>query len=122
MAVDLKHNYNATQDRYWVNTDKFWEFQNEYDELQEEKQNPVSVELNIIVKLKVLGNPPKLETKDAFLPMTTVYGGMKGVKLHLKKKVIDTVYAWEDSGVEIQKIILNKLYVKKLKTGFITRY
>ena len=38
-------------------------------------------------------------------------GGLQGVKLYLKHKVIETVYAWEDSGAEIKKMILNKLYV-----------
>ena len=101
------------QDRYWVNKDRFWEFQNEYKKLQDEKQNPMTVEMNIVVKLKILGKPPKSLSKDAFLPMTTVYGGIQGVKLYLKKKVIDTVYAWEDSGAEIQQIIVKKLIKKE---------
>ena len=53
--------------------------------------------------------------KEAFIPITTVYGGMEGVKMYIKKLVIDSVYAWEDSPTEIQKMILNKLYVKKSK-------
>ena len=40
---------------------------------------------------------------------------MNGVKPHIKNIMMNTVYAWEDSGVEIQKIILNKLYIRKAK-------
>ena len=113
MAVDLKHDFDGDENRYWVNKNKFWEFHKEYDKLQDEKQNPMTVEMNIVVKLKILGEPPKFLSKDAFLQMTTVYGGIQGVKLYLKKKVIDTVYAWEDSGAEIQQIILKKLIKKE---------
>ena len=45
----------------------------------------------------------KIIQKDAFIPITTVFGGMEGVKLYIKKLVIDSVYAWEDSPTEIIK-------------------
>jgi len=57
----------------------------------------------------------KIKQVNAFIPITTVYGGAEGVKMYIKKLVMDSVYAWEDSAVEIQKMILNKLYVKKVK-------
>ena len=56
LETDLKHDWDARDGRYWVNKDKFWEFQVEYDELQDEQRNPVSVELHIIVKIKEVFN------------------------------------------------------------------
>ena len=47
----------------WVNKDKFWEFQQEYNEMQEEQQNPVSVGMHIIVEMKTLAD------KKSFLKM-----------------------------------------------------
>ena len=114
MAVDLKHDFDGEEERYWVNKDKFWYFQNKYEKLQEEKNDAVLVEANMIVEIRVLMTN-KIRQKDAFIPITTVYGGMEGVKMYIKKLVIDSVYAWEDSPTEIQKMILNKLYVKKSK-------
>ena len=112
MVVDLKHDFDES--RYFVNKNKFWYFQNKYKELQEENKDPVSVEAHIIVEIRELMTN-KIIQKDAFIPITTVFGGMEGVKLYIKKLVINTVYTWEDSPIEIIKIILNKLYVKKLK-------
>ena len=108
LAVDSKHDVGDDvfdQDRYWVNKDRFWEFQKEYDKLQDEKQNPMTVEMNIIVELKTMEEFPKFLSKDAFIPITTAYGGMEGVKMYIKKLVINSVYAWEDSGTEIIKMI-----------------
>ena len=36
--------------------------------------------------------------------MTTVYGGDNGIKLFIKHKIIEMVYAYEDSDWEIQSI------------------
>jgi len=119
LETDLKHDWDARDGRYWVNKDKFWEFQVEYDELQERQQNPVSVELHIIVEIKEVFNDV-IKNKDAFLPQKTVYGGMQGVKLYLKKVIIDSVYAWEASATEIQHIFLNKLYTQKAKQNLST--
>ena len=52
LEVDLKHDYDREEERYWVHKSKFWEFKNEYDELQDGQQNPVSVELHIITEVK----------------------------------------------------------------------
>ena len=46
-----------------------------------------------------------IKNKDAFLPQITVYGGMQGVKLYLKKVIIDSDSAWEASAAEIQHIL-----------------
>ena len=49
-------------------------------------------------------------TKDAFIPMTTVYGGNEGIKL-LKEQVMGSVYKWEDSGKEILSMEIQNLYI-----------
>ena len=121
LETDLKHDWDARDGRYWVNKDKFWEFQVEYDELQERQQNPVTVELHIIVEVREVFNGA-IKNKDAFLPQKTVYGGMQGVKLYLKKVIIDSVYAWEASATEIQHIFPNTLHLQKNRTKFINRY
>ena len=119
LEADLKHDFDKEVGRYWVNKDKFWEFQNEYDELQDGQQDPVSVELHIIVEIKEIFQNI-ITRKDAFLPTQQVYGGMKGVKLYLKKVIMDSVYAWEESPTEIQHIFLNKLYIHKVKQNLST--
>ena len=43
LDVDLKHDYSEGAKRYFVNKDKFWEFKKDYNKLQDEKQNPMSV-------------------------------------------------------------------------------
>ena len=62
------------------------------------------------MKLKNL-ETKKEEERNAFPPVTTVYGGVNGVKLFLKHAVIETVYAYEDSGYEILAIELKMLYI-----------
>ena len=97
----MKHDYEEATNRYWLNKDKFWEFQQEYDEMQEEQQKPASVEMHIIVEMKTLADK-KIILKDTFTEMKND-GGLQGAQLYLKHKVIDIVYAWEDSGAEIQE-------------------
>ena len=120
LEAGLKHDYDVYFDRYWVNRDKFWEFRDEYDELQEREENPVNVELHIIAEIKEVYQNNEIKFKDAFLPQKTVFGGMEGVKLYLKKVVINSVYAWEESAAEIQHIFLNKLYIQKARKNLST--
>ena len=47
--------------------------------------------------------------------MTTVYGGDNGVQLFIKHKIIEMVYAYEDSDWEIQSMSIMKLYKQKKK-------
>ena len=53
----------------------------------------------------------KIETKfeeEKMIPMTTVYGGDDGIKLFIKHKIIEMVYAYEDSAWEIQSVSIIK--------------
>ena len=45
--------------------------------------------------------------------MTTVYGGDNGVKLFFKQKIIEMVYAYEDSDWEIRSMSIIKFYKQK---------
>ena len=45
--------------------------------------------------------------------MTTVYGGDNGVKLFIKHRIIEMVYAYEDSDWEIQSISIINFYKQK---------
>ena len=47
--------------------------------------------------------------------MTTVYGGDNGIKLFFKHKIIEMVYAYEDSDWEIQSMSITKFYKQKKK-------
>ena len=47
--------------------------------------------------------------------MTTVYGEDNGIKLFLKHKIIEMVYAYEDSDYEIQSMNIIKFYKQKKK-------
>ena len=112
--IDVKLRFDAdpTSNRTWVNKDRFPEIQSQYDDLQDNSSlsDPWSVEFHIQVHIKNL-ETGKTENKQAFPPMTTVYGGDNGVRLFLKQKVIETVYHYEDSGYEILAIDLKRLYI-----------
>ena len=45
--------------------------------------------------------------------MTTIYGGVNGVKMFIKNKIVEIVYVYEGSNTEIQNIFLKKLYILK---------
>ena len=49
------------------------------------------------------------------MPVTTVYGGDNGIKLFIKHKIIEMVYAYEDSDWEIQSISIIKFDEQKKK-------
>ncbi len=110
--VDLK--FDNDGDRTWVNKDTFLEIQTEHDNLQDSGtlNDPWGVEFRIAVHLKHV-DTQKTYTKQAFPPMTMVYGGNKGVLLFLKQKVIETVYRYEDSEYEIISIDFKQLYIQK---------
>jgi hypothetical protein len=115
-TADLKFDYDEDEGRSWVNTYKFAEFIEQHEEIQENSSlnNGSSVQFNIKVKLKNITDA-KIEYRNAFPPMTTVYGGVKGIQAFLKTIVIDTVYAYESSGYEILAIELKRLYIDKLR-------
>ena len=56
------------------------------------------------------------EIKKIWIPMTTVYGRDNGIKLFIKHKIIEMVYAYEDSDWEIQSISIDKFYKQKKET------
>lgn len=60
----------------------------------------------------------KEETKKIWIPLTTVYGGTNGVKLFIKHKIIEMVYAYEDSDWEIQSMSIVKLYTQKRNKNY----
>ena len=103
--------------RTWVNKDKFDEFESEYRESQDDSSlaNTSSVEFEIHVKM-VKVETKKEETKKIWIPLTTVYGGTNGVKLFIKHKIIEMVYAYEDSDWEIQSMSIVKLYTQETIT------
>ena len=65
----------------------------------------VHIEFEIHVKMVKVATK-KEETKKIWVPMTTVYGGDNGIKSFFKHKIIEMVYAYEDSDWEIQSIII----------------
>ena len=112
IEAELKH--DRGEKRYFVNKDRFDEFINEHNDIQATETNEVSVQLNIIVELKDV-EANEYYTKDIWIPMTTIYGGVNGVKMFIKSKIVDIVYVYEGSNAEIQKILLKKLYMLKKK-------
>ena len=84
--VDLKFTDDDNLNRKWVDTDKFPEFHNDYNESQENSSLTESSEVQFRVKTIIKDiDTKKEETKVAFTDMTTVYGGNEGIKLFLKK-------------------------------------
>ena len=46
---------------------------------------------NTIVELRDV-DPREYYTKDIWIPMTTIYGGVNGVKMFIKNKIVEIVY------------------------------
>ena len=55
----------------------------------------------------------EITTKIYFSKTTTIYGGDECIKLYLKTEIISSIYAYEDSGYDIQSISIQPLYIKK---------
>ena len=108
--VDLK--FVEDTDRTWVDTNKFDEFHNNYEDSQENSSLNTSseVQFRIITKIKDI-DTGVLETTNVFPDTTTVYGGTYGVKLFLQDQVIQSLYRYERSGKEILSIELLDLYI-----------
>ena len=114
LNVKLQFDKDEFNQRTWVNKDGFDGFESEYREYQDDGTlaNTSSVEFEIHVKM-VKVETKKEETKEIWIPLTTVYGGANGVKLFIKHKIIEMVYAYEDSDWEIISMGIVKLYTKK---------
>ena len=114
--VQLKFDKDNNHDRTWVNKDRFPEFESEYQQSQDDSSlsDTSSVEFEIHIKMKKVETGAE-ETKKIWISMTTIYGGVNGVKLFIKHKIIEMVYAYEDSDWEIISMSIVKLYTNKLK-------
>ena len=115
LAIKLKFESDHLNDRRWVNKDIFPEFESEYQQSQDDSSlsDTSSVEFEIHINMKKVETGAE-ETKKIWIPMTTVYGA-NGVMLFLKHKIIEMVYAYEDSDWEIKSMNIIKLYTNKLK-------
>ena len=102
IEADSRHYYDDGDQWYLVNTDKFGEFTKEHNNIQATETNEISVQVNINAELKNV-DMEEYYTKDIWIPMTTVYG-VKGMKMFMKNKMIEVVYAHEGSNAEIQQI------------------
>ena len=114
VKVDLKfydHKYNGLPIQRVVQ-DEFNTIISKHEEAQESEDNPLSVELKLLTVIKTL-DTDEIERKEAFKPMKTIYGGITGVRNYLKSLIIESIYKWEDSGIEIENIYINNLYLKK---------
>ena len=114
---DVKLKFDRYDDRTWVNKDNFPEFESQYQQSQDDSSlsDTSSVEFEIHIKMVKNLKIEKIEdTKKIWIPMTTVYGA-NGVKLFIKHKIIEMVYAYEDSDWEIVSMSIIKLYHNKQK-------
>ena len=98
--------------RTWVLKEKFTSIQLRFTESQATQTNGSAVEFKIAVVVMRI-NTREITTKIYFSNTVTVYGGDKGLKLYLKTQIISSIYAYEDSGYEIQTISIQQLYIKK---------
>ena len=79
---------------------------------------PPTHEPQIIKTLWMDGFPPSLDNSHEsapkiIKPMKTIYGGVTGVRNYLKSLIIESIYKWEDSGVEIKNIYIHKIRFSK---------
>ena len=117
--VDFKFDYDRQLGRTWVNKESFYRLNEAYENSQEHQHQPLDVEFEVILTMKHDG---KNVTKKPWVHSTTVYGGVNGLRLFMKHKVIDLVYTYEDSDYEIQTMQLSRLYVMKRKQQIATHF
>ena len=110
--INVGLNFVEDTDRTWVDTNKFDEFHNNYEDSQENTSLNASSEIQfrIIIRIKDI-DTGALETKNMFPDTTTVYGGTYGVRLFLQDQVIQSAYRYERSGKETLSIELLGLYI-----------
>lgn len=114
VGVNLK--FDDDGDRTWINKDRFDEFESEYQQSQDDSSLSDTSRVEFEIHIKMVKVETKTEeTNKIWINMTTVYGGVNGVKLFIKHKIIEMVYAYEDSDWEIISMSIIKLYIKKQK-------
>ena len=109
--ISLKYDDPNDYEVQQVNQDRFSDFMNDYEALQNKQTNPLTVEL----KFRIETQKPNMaaEITEMFIRQETVYGGLHGLKLYIKTQVIKLVYMFEDSGTYIKNINLTNMYVSK---------
>ena len=127
LDVDLKFDKHPDWPGSWVNKDKFLDFEAEYNDTQDNSalNSASDVEFAIHITLRHVSENPsqRIEHVEKIrISMTTVLGGINGVKLFIKKKIMEMIYAYEGSGYEIVSMTIVKLYIQKkrqqLKVNF----
>ena len=108
--ISLKHDPNDF-DVPQVNRDRFPDFMNDYDALQNKQTNQLAVELQF--RIETQKQNMTAEISEIFLRQETVYGGLQGLNLYIKTQVIKLVYMFEDSGTSIKNVTLTNMYVSK---------
>ena len=102
--------------RTWVNKDKFQEFELEYHDSQDDNSpiNISDVEFEVHINMKDL-DTKIIGIKIIWIPLTEVHGGISGVKMFVRHKIIEMIYIYENSNREILSMNLIKLYIGKQK-------
>ena len=90
LNVDLK--FDKDEKRTWVNKDKFLDFEAEYNDTQDNSalNSASDVEFAIHIKLLTYNEDPSKRrevVEKVWISMTTVLGGINGVKLFIKKRL-----------------------------------
>ena len=112
VKVDLKfydHEFNGKPIKR-VDQDEFGTIISKHEEAQESGENPLSVELKLLTVTRHT-ETGLIEKKEAFKPMKTIYGGVTGVRNYLKSLIVESVYKWEDSPIEIHNIYILLNYI-----------
>ena len=126
-TVDIKSKFNYTAGGQVVRKDKFREFVSEYKKIQDESPLTSALDVEFEIHVHIRETDKKSgefveKTKKIWIPLTTVYGGVRGVKLYIKNEIINIVYGYEDSDTEILSMRLIKLYIgKKNNTKHISK-
>ncbi len=92
--------------------EKFSEIVEQYNTSQENQTNPSIVEVVLITAVKHFeldpDDPQKMRKRHThtsyergYSPAATVYGGINGIKLYLQTVIIENIYHWEDSELEV---------------------
>jgi len=106
--VDLKFDYDRQLCRSRVIKGHFQRLNEAYKDSQQHCEEPLDVEFAMVLSMK---HDEKDVTKKVWVPLTTVYDGVNGLRLFMKRKVIEFVYTYAGSACEIQTMQLSRLYV-----------
>ena len=112
-SINVSLEFDNDGSRTWANKNRFDKFESDYQQTQEASSLSTISSVEFEIHIRMVKIETKLAEIKKWIPMTTVYCGDNGIKLFIKHKFIEMVYAYEDSDWEIQSTSIIRFYKQK---------